>query len=295
MKKNCLFLILLIFFSFSINGNLLALPIEEPTVEQPEGEGTAEDPYKIANLNNLYWLSQNQEHWNKHYIQTAENIDATAVASLDGGKGFIPIGKNFSNSFTGTYNGQGHTISNLFIDRPNTDNVGLFGYVKTEDAKIENLSLINATITGKKYVGGLVGLKDNGTIINSYSEGNINGNDMVGGLVGRNLKGIVNNSYSTGNVTGENKVGGLVGYNDYGTITNSYSTGSVTVDNVGGGLVGENNYGTISNSYSQGNVTGQSNVGGFIGINDYGTITNSYSTGSVTGYNLVGGLGSCGI
>jgi len=84
--------------------------------------------YQIASLENLIWLSENSDHWDKHYIQTAENIDAETTNLLDGEAGFTPIGTN-NIKFTGTYDGQGNTISNLFIDRPNTDNVGLFGYV----------------------------------------------------------------------------------------------------------------------------------------------------------------------
>ncbi len=244
------------------------IPPVPPVAEAPtEGDGSETNPYEIASLNNLYWLSQNQEHWDKHYIQTAD-IDATTTNLLDNGKGFTPIGTDFNNSgisFTGTYNGQGNTISNLFIDRPNTDYVGLFGCVFGENSKIENLGIIDADIKGKDSVGSLVGFKIMGSIINSYSTGEINGNNSVGGLVGNNA-GTVSNSYSTGNVTGNDYVGGLTGYNSQG-INNSYSQGNVTGNDKVGGLVGSN-IGSITNSYSTGIVTGRtSNVGGLFGNN----------------------------
>ena len=228
---------------------------EPPVAEEPtNGDGTAENPYKIANLNNLYWLSQNQEHWNKHYIQTAE-INATAVASLDGGKGFTPIGNN-TTKFTGTYDGQGHTISNLFIDRPSTNSVGLFGYVNTEYAKIENIGVINANITGKNSVGGLVGYIAGYPGITAVNISYITGGDVkgtknfVGGLIGSISEGSVKNSYSNNvNVEGIDYVGGLIGNNtsSAGSIINTYSNSNVT-GNFAGGILGKN-FSSLVNSF----------------------------------------------
>ena len=204
------------------------------------------------------------------------------------GAGWEPIGTD-SNRFKAIFEGNGHTISNLRINRPNTNRVGLFGYAR--GVTINNVDLLNVDITGGYYVGGLVGY-NRGTITNSYATGAVTGTgDGVGGLVGRNWDGTITNSYATGAVTGSS-VGGLVGSNYSGTITNSYATGAVTGtgDDVGG-LVGYNR-GTITNSYATGAVTGTgNNVGGLVGRNDSGTITNSYATGAVTGTgDDVGGL-----
>jgi flagellin-like protein len=207
-------------------------------------------------------------------------------------QGFNPVGTydyvEQTIEFTGSFDGQNHTISNLSINR--LDYVGLFGAIGA-GGEVKNVGVINVNITGEKKVGGLVG-RNYGTVSNSYSTGNVTGESYdVGGLVGFNYNdGTVSNSHSTGNVTGAGDVGGLVGYNEGGNISNSYSTGNVTGEDEVGGVVGFNE-GTVSNSYSTGNVTGESvDVGGLIGYNYDGTVSNSYSTGNVTGEEYVGGL-----
>jgi len=223
-----------------------------------------------------------------HYA-LGSNIDAGATLSWNGGEGFLPVG-----NFTGTFDGLGHTISGLTINRSGTDYIGLFD--STSGSTIQNVGLVNADITGNRYVGGLVGENSSyGTISNSYSTGKVTGSGRVGGLVGWNYYGTISNSYSTGKVTGSGYVGGLVGQNDSsGTISNSYATGSVTSSSGTdvGGLVGYNHTGTISNSYATGDVSGDINVGGLVGYNDYSSVSNSYATGSVTSSSgtYVGGL-----
>ena len=103
----------------------------------PEGDGTEANPYLISNFNELYWVSENSDSWDKHFLQTAD-IDAIfSESALSAQGGLSPIG-NDSKMFTGRYNGNYKTISNLIINRPNTDYVGLFGY--TNSATIEKLS-----------------------------------------------------------------------------------------------------------------------------------------------------------
>ncbi|MGB6873452.1 MAG: GLUG motif-containing protein [Dehalococcoidia bacterium] len=180
---------------------------------------------------------------------------------------------------TGTFDGQGHEIRDLFINRPDEGDVGLFGVV---DGVIKDTGVVNITVIGDEGVGGLVG-SSTGTVSNSYSSGNVIGNSSVGGLVGWN-EGTVSNSHFTGTVTSEGSyVGGLVGLNWYGTVTDSYSTSSVTGKDGVGGLVGQNDgakgtgEGTVSNSYSSGSVTGEDGVGGLVGENQgEGTVSNSY-------------------
>ena len=235
--------------------------------------------------------------------------------------GFVPIGDGSggpgdTSTFTGTFDGLGHTISNLTINRPTIDLVGLFGYTGTGSA-IRNVGLVGGSVSGMGFVGGLVG-SNTGTIGNSYATGSVSGsNNYVGGLVGNN-QGTVSSSYATGGVSGGGSVGGLVGHNggtvstsyaaasvigsgysvgglvgsNYGTVSSSYATtGSVSGTNEVGGLVGNNsNGGTVSNSYATGGVNGSGEfIGGLVGSNG-STVGTSYATGDVSGTNYVGGL-----
>ena len=111
--------------------------------------------------------------------------------------GWNPIGDN-TNKFNGTFDGLGFTISNLYINRPSQDYIGLFGF-ESSSSFIRNLGLVNATVTGKDFVGGLVGRKY-GLIENSYAIGTISGNSTVGGLVGDN-NAKIENSYATAEVS----------------------------------------------------------------------------------------------
>jgi len=257
---------------------------------------------------------------------TTVGYEELASATANGGKGWEPIGSlsvdpisfwiiDLADPFTGSLDGQGYDIRDLFIGRPDEDGVGLFGSVG-EGGVIENLGIMNAAVAGRSYVGVLVG-GSWATVSNSYSTGSVNGDAQVGGLVGGTFwGGTVSNSYSTGSVTGEGQhtgglvggswgivsnsystcsvaggdwwVGGLAGGN-WGTVSNSYSTGSVTGNFHVGGLAG-GNWGTVSNSYSSGGVIGVGPVGGLVGFNHFDTVSDSYFTGSVTGEWSVGGL-----
>jgi serpin B len=214
---------------------------------------------------------------------TTPGYNGTASETADGGKGWQPIG-----TFTGSFDGRKYEIRNLFIKRPDKSSVGLFGYVGGGGI-VQNITVVNATVTGKSSVGGLVGW-NGGTVSSSNSSSNVTGsNEYVGGLVGRN-QGTVRDSYSTGNVSGNEYVGGLVGYNEEGSVSNSSSSSNVTGSNDHvGGLVGWNKR-TVSDSYSTGSVNGNEYVGGLVGRNQ-GTVRDSYSSSNVTGSNdHVGGL-----
>ena len=211
-----------------------------------------------------------------------DDIDANSAASWDSNKGFDPIGDS-NTKFTGEFNGFGHTISNLTINRPTEDNIGLFGY--TDDATIANAKLNVNSITGKKFIAGLVGRNYNTSISNSYTTGAVldsTGFDgLIGGLVGYNEGGNIINSYSTVDITSireSTNIGGLVAYNT-GSITNSYATGTINSSGNNsdiGGLTAYNNGGTITNSYRTGTIisTGtDSKVGGLL---YFGSATNSF-------------------
>ena len=211
------------------------------------------------------------------------------------GSGWEPIGVDTSGRrFSATFDGNGHTVSNLYIDRAIgsdlSSGVGLFG-VAGESSVIRGIGLVNAEVHGYSRVGGLVG-KHSGTINDSYATGTVTGSDdYVGGLVGEN-SGQVSDSYAASTVSGGADVGGLVGLHS-GTISDSYATGSVTGSgNSVGGLVGRST-GPISDSYATGSVTGSGNsFGGLVGeVGSNKTVIASYATGSVTGSgNSFGGL-----
>jgi hypothetical protein len=288
--------------------NTLGNPIPGLEQKYSGGSGTVGDPYQIANLDDLSELCQTTSDWDKHFIQTA-NIDASqtqywddadddsdgdlyndADDATDSGndEGFSPIG-NSTTQFTGSYDGDEYTISNLFINRPTTDYVGLFG--RTNGATIEYIGLLNVNISGAYYVGGLVGYNYLCNISNSYAMGDLSGTSRVGGLVGQNSGNdpnfsTISNSYATGDVSGSSIAGGLVGYcYDYSTINNSYATGDVSGTANLGGLVGLNESANIYNSYSTGDVTRLSgtstNIAAFCGDPGDWEISKCFSTGSV--------------
>jgi hypothetical protein len=196
---------------------------------------------------------------------TTAGYEELASPIANGGKGWQPIGWEPIGTplhpFTGSFDGQGYEIHDLFINRPDDSRVGLFREV-TQRGVIKDVGVVNASVTGNDYVGGLVGY-NGGTVSNSSSSGSVTGKEDVGGLLGWN-GGTVSKSYSAGTVTGNSAVGGLVGWSGGGTVSNSYSTGSVTGDKYVGGLVGYNG-GTVTKSYSTGSVTGKEYVGGLAG------------------------------
>jgi hypothetical protein len=244
----------------------------------PEGLGTAEQPYLIRDAWDLGTV------WFKpmaHYrLETSLNLSETKWSIA-----VVPW-------FGGTFDGNGHVISNLHIQGIGL--LGLFGQLGN-GAEVKNLGVMHVNITSGASVGGLA-YRNSGAVFNCYSTGSVTGSGSVGGLVGSN-GGSITMSYSTATVTGDRFVGGLVGSNWGSSITSSYSTGSVSGNDdvrgmVGvGGLVGLNISGShITSSYSTGSVSGDSHVGGLVGYNRSSGITASYSTGSVNGDSLVGGL-----
>ena len=138
-------------------------------------------------------LQAMQDSLSGDYI-LANDIDCSETINWNGGLGFEPIGDG-TNKFTGTFDGQGHTISDLYINSNAESDVGLFGYIDT-GASISNVGLVNVDISGDDYVGGLVGYNFEGTITNSYATGNVNGDTYVEGLVSDNYGTIENSWYS---------------------------------------------------------------------------------------------------
>ena len=120
------------------------------------------------------------------------------------GDGFSPIG-SATTPFTGSFDGQGHTITGLSINRSSTDDVGLFGFVGTGGV-VQNVVLVNATVSGQNNVGGLAGF-NKGTVSNSYATGSVSGVSNVGGLVGKNDGGAISAGSAAGAVTPPNNTG----------------------------------------------------------------------------------------
>ena len=222
------------------------------------------------------------------------------------GSGWDPIGDSRDrvlDRFGAEFDGNGRSISNLYINRPATDTIGLFASTN-EEGLIRRIGLSNVRITGNTFVGGLVG-KNRGTVIASYASGNVSGDIVVGGLVGRSGRGkgtgTVRDSYATVTVSAaQYSAGGLVGSNG-GTIISSYATGNVTgITQIGGltGISSDSNTATIISSYATGNVTGDRQVGGLLGRHGgtagtgfIGAIISSYATGGVSGNSSsIGGL-----
>jgi len=249
------------------------------------GNGTAEDPYQIADW---YHLDNVRNYLSSYFILTSDldsnSIGYTELASATSheGKGWQPLGST-TGKFVGSFDGQGYEICDLFINRSGECEVGLFGVVG-EGGGIEDVG-VTGNVTGQNNVGGLVG-RNEGTVSTSYTIGRVIGVNYVGGLMGKN-EGNAGNSSSTSSVTGDTRVGGLVGQNS-NTINNSYATGSVTGSDYVGGLAGRNE-GPANNSYATGSVNGDDYVGGLMGKNE-DEVNDSYSTGLVTGTGNVGGL-----
>ncbi|MGV6872620.1 MBG domain-containing protein [Pseudochelatococcus sp. B33] len=278
----------------------------EPTVtflRVTDGDGSAATPYLIADVYGLQGIATVLD---KHYKLTAD-IDASGTANWYGGTGFSPIGVA-GGYFTGSFDGLGHVVKGLTINRPQQRNVGLFSVAHT-GATIRNVSLDDVEVTGQNYVGAAVAVAS-GLISSVNVSGTVEGQNFVGLLTGEN-GGTITGVYTQGAVFGRDVVGGVVGqfYNG-GTISNSASAAQVTGtgNNIGGvgGLVGrivfDSNgaHVSIENSWAAGNVvSGAVPAGGLVGFIGpdpvLGTdasvsITNAYAAGRVEGADYAGGL-----
>ena len=220
-----------------------------------------------------------------------ENGDGNRNDTYNTGAGWLPIGGRFG----AVFEGNGHTIANLFINRGDTDDVGLFGAVS---GAVRNLGLADANVRarGGAATGALAGtLVRNSSISASWSTGSVGGSEAVGGLVGESGSGAqIVASYAAVSVTGLYdfdtrvsgiQVGGLVGILRGGSVVASYATGRVDGDFYVGGLVGDTMGGAITASYATGVVEdGEGWVGGLVGRTDAdATVTDSYFDAKTTG------------
>ncbi|NPU86277.1 MAG: filamentous hemagglutinin N-terminal domain-containing protein [Syntrophaceae bacterium] len=197
------------------------------------------------------------------------DIDASATTGWNAGAGFLPLGDDSlieAQSFRGIFDGLGHTITGLFINRPTLNYIGLFGGC-TAAAVIRNVGMENVDITGNFQVAGLVA-HTGGSIDNCYVTGSVTAiTNTVGGLVALTT-GSVTNCYSAADVTGVSYVGGLIGsvYFATGTVTNSYSVGIVSGAGASvGGLIGQNadtSFSNVTSSYWNTDIFAGTSAGG---------------------------------
>lgn len=225
--------------------------------------------YEIGNAGQLYWFSSLVNGDRTHADFESQNGAANAIlvkdivvndgdisklasAQSNSLRKWSPIGTS-DNSYTGQFDGQGHTISGIYFSDSTADNVGLFGYTRG-GADIYNVGIVNSYIEGKNCVGGILGRNNNSgvNVQRCFSEATVIGNEGVGGIEGSTYGGKIINCYNTGSVTGSKFVGSIRGRNtnSSGAMDNCFNVGEVIgrgTDNIGG-IRGDGN-GTISNCY----------------------------------------------
>ncbi len=193
-------------------------------------------------------------------FDTNGNSDLSDDAFWNDGSGWAPIGPSSLSYFATTFEGNGHQIRNLYINRTSSEYIGLFGFA--QDATISNVGLSGKLmqVNGDRSVGSLLGNAGTYTSISSsFSTGAVRGSFIVGGLVGGSSgSASITNSFASGTVSGSTEfIGGLVGTADSSTISNSFAIGSVSGSDQIGGLVGYVSSTTITNSYWATDNTGQ--------------------------------------
>ena len=310
VKSRWLFTMLLFVTTMIMPSMMLAKSITPTT---PKGDGKTE-PYQISTAEELYWFARlvngKLENVKQDASANAKLMNDIIVNTgvLDAVKNHLesdfiewePIGTAYWNAYTGTFNGQGHTISGLYFNDSSAEDVGLFGYIGA-NGKISNVGVLDSYFKfNAKGGGGVCGENDRGVLQNCSNSSTVIGKEdydyvsNIGGVCGDN-SGTVRDCKNTGSVSGYATIGGVCGYNEKGgIIVNCFNEGTVsgTGHNVGG-VCGDNIRGTIKSCYNTASVSGRYDVGGVCGENYNGTITNCFNKGTVSGTrNNVGGV--CG-
>jgi len=284
-----------------------------PILTWTQGFSQAPTSNQIANLSHLLWIAEDNTRWTSDYIQTA-NINAFLVRSWDGGNGWTPIGTS-ANKFTGTYDANGFAISDLYISRSTTDNVGLFGYI--EDATISDLILRRPHVSARDYVGSLVGYADhsaqNNVIQNiQATEVNVTSttstSSAAGGLVGYATYTDLTDIVVSGEVRGFQRVGGIIGrLVNTSSLRDSVANVSVSSASTNsrffGGAAGviETGAPVVERVLALGSVSlagasgDTADVGGLAGlVGGSAIVRNSYARGNVTGPDAATGTRGVG-
>ena len=266
------------------------------------GSGTENDPYLIFNPIQLNQL-RNFLNAEGVYFKMMADVDLTEYLEDESPQqGWQPVGNSSSAAFKGILDGNGKTISGLWIKRQNTDYVGFIGYAS--NAIIKNLKIIVTSITGNANVGGVVGYSESSTFDEIYFSGNIRAGSCVGGIIGGSKnKNILSGICVSAEISGYNSVGGIVGENSghdtkFSEITNcrvfeSKISGNDCVGGACGNLVGW--YASkLESCFVYADVIGCVNVGGICGnsTNLCGlcNMENCGFSGNVEGVSCVGGL-----
>ena len=310
------------------NGKVFVYKMKEATDWQAGEEYTytvslaaAKDPgYTVSEDGKTYtvYTADGLLAWNKA-VQNDLTLNCTLTADITLTGEWTPIGTDYRNSYTGTFDGGNHTISGLTV-KGSDENAGLFGYIGKDGGTVKNVVLKDVQITSNNQyanVGGMAGI-NNGTIENcSVSGGSVSGTTFAGGVVGSQWGGSITGCNSSATVKGVIFAGGIAGETNSGaSLTGCYATDDVTVENDGtnnshaGGVVGYNGGGTLTACYATGSVTGSGSgtiyVGGVTGSNNLGTLTACYhakrningpngTTGGVVGRNFKGSMIGGGI
>ena len=282
-------------YKYTVKVNATGLTLEGCTIgDWADGggeSGAAELGYIYDSNTNTYTVynADGLLAWNEA-AQKDRSINCTLTADIDlTGKDWSPIGTNFYNSYTGTFDGGGHTIMGLTVTT-NDQYVGLFGRLG-KAGTVKNVVMDGIQITCNHrlgYAGGVAGFSWGGTIENCSVSGSVSGTICAGGVVGIQWEASITGCSSSATVKGMVQVGGVAGETNSGaTMAACYATGNVTIeidpiDNIlGGGLVGFNAGSSVLACYATGNVTstgsstGKVHIGGFLG-NNYTTVTAGY-------------------
>ena len=290
----------------------------------------SDEAYEIGNAGQLYWFAGLVN--GTLTDGTAQNLKANAVLTADiivnkdlltsintdddgnvtngsSFKAWRPMGMadekgNLTGWYTGIFDGNGHSISGLYVNRDEAADdvhtwfkscIGLFGYYS---GVTRNLSVLDSYMRGKDCIGGICGYNDGGTIQNCYSAATVCGDSYIGGICGRSEgDSIIENCYNTGYVYGATRsIGGICGDNS-ATLQGCYNVGNVNGKFYVGGIVGESsgsgNTIWIKDCYNKGSVIGNTiETGGIGGYISYSLVENCYSQATVSGNTNVGGI--CG-
>lgn len=258
------------------------------------GSGTESDPYLIMNP---IQLNQLRNFLNKEdvYFKLMADIDMKEFLEDENpSQGWQPVGTS-SAPFKGILDGNGKTISNLWIKRSNSDNVGVFGYV--ENTIIKNLTLVNISINGNNFVGGFCGcgINKRSSILNCLISGSIKGNSYVGGYLGGGIFDLSDNLSYADVVGNGDYVGGFAGsisHNYSNTISNcKLSNKEIRGNNYVGGLLGYTKECDISSCITYTNISGNNYVGGIVGKGYYNVyISKCGFSGFIRSGSFVGGI-----
>ena len=264
---------------------------------QPSGSGTEASPYLISSAANLAWISANSYDLDGCYFRQTANINL-------GAHYWTPINIDLD-SVCYYYDGGGYYISNLFVDLPTNEYVGLFAFIDASGADevgyITNLGIYSGTIEGESSIGAIVGYANTYEITNCYNRATLTTEETrsnyLGGLIGEGDDVVISDCYNSGTVTGAGRyVAGLIGYgSSSSTVSYSYNTGSITGEDMVAGIAGSADIviGSYNTGYIKSISTSDSNS--VAGIAARADVIISYNEGTVRNYSTKSSSRTAGI